>query len=92
MLMIFPLPCPTAKGQFKCCLCRGDGKLNVAKDSHIFWHVVKSCPTPGGHHEGAVLLQTSFLAPGAGRGNSCLETPAPAEGLWDAGEGRAWAT
>lgn len=34
----------------------------MSKDSHIFWHVVKTCPTPGGHHEGAALLQASFLS------------------------------
>lgn len=60
MLMIFPLLCPTAKGRFKRSQCWEDGKLNMSKDSHIFWHAVKTCPTPGGHHEGAVLLQTSF--------------------------------
>lgn len=43
----------------------------MSKDSHTFWHVVETCPTPGGHHEGAGLLQAAFLSPvPKRRGNS----------------------
>jgi len=96
MLMIFPLLCPTAKGRFKHSLSRENGKLNMSKDSHIFWHVAKTCPTPGGHHKGAVLLRASFLSPvPERRGNSYFA--AIFRFLWHQKgsrmlrEGRAWA-